>query len=115
MAERLERLGRQGADLDRYAGSVSTRPVDGRYEPHANWIETESKYDRDLRGGRFGRQRPDIIARENHGDAPAVQIGRKLRVMLRAALGPAVADHHVLAFDKTHFLETATESVDGQL
>jgi hypothetical protein len=53
---------------------------------------------------------PDIIAREDHGNAPSDHICHELRQTLKVAFGQ-VLDCHVLALDQPHFLEAAPERV----
>jgi len=68
------------------------------------------KNDRYHRGSRFCREtRSGSADSSNHGNLVTNQITRQVRQSIILPLRPTVLDGHVLALDKTAFLETLAE------
>src|SRR5262249_55010181 len=70
------------------------------------------KNDRYHRGSRFCREaRSGSADSGNHGNLAANQITRQVWQSIILPFRPAVLDRHVLALDKTAFLETLAERI----
>jgi hypothetical protein len=90
------------------AGDVSAGPIQAFDNAHSHRIEAGEKNDRDRRGGCLGGQDRRCVHRD-HGHLSLNQIGRQRRQSIVLAVGPAIFDRHVPAFDKARFAQTLTK------
>ncbi len=68
-------------------------------------VASDLENDRDRRGCRLGRQRSGIPDGDEQCDRPPSQFGGQHRQPIHLTIGPSINDRHVLALDKSGFLQ----------
>ena len=89
---------------------VAARPGDAGDKSKPDRVLRYGEDDRNSRSCCLRCKRRSSVGCGDHGDAPAHQIGRKLRQPLELTLCEAVLDRHVLAFDKADLPEPLAKS-----
>ena len=91
-----------------HAGNVAARPVHAGDEAGPYRIAADHEDDRRRRRCRLDRLHCNAVA-DDHGRLTTNQILRERRQPIAHAVGPAVFDRDVLAFEETSFLQALPE------
>src|ERR1700730_8491440 len=88
------------------AGGIAGRPIEASDKAKLDGVAAEHEYNRDCRGGRFGRQRGRRAERSNHCHLPTHQVGRERGQPIVLTFCPAIFDGEALTFNITSFFES---------
>jgi hypothetical protein len=111
LAQQLQPFPRDRRSEEARAGDIAARPVEASDEAQFDRVAATIEKDGNGGGCRLGDQRRTGI-RYDHGDLTANQIGRQSRQSIELALGPAIFDRDVAAFDVVGILQTVAECGD---
>jgi hypothetical protein len=81
-------------------GDISIWPMEARQQTHLHGVPAAHEYDRDGLCRTLGRERCGWPRSEDHCDLTPDEFSGKLWQFLRATLGRAVLDRHVLPLDE---------------
>src|ERR1700730_17911612 len=82
------------------ACEVAVRLAQARDKPEVHWITRCKEYDWSCLGRRLRRQNRRGRWRDNYSDLMANKISCQCRQLVVMALGPAIFDRDILAFDE---------------
>src|SRR5262249_21874791 len=109
LAQQLQPLCQQLPEEQSYSGHIPARPAEAGDQTIFDRVTARREDDRNCGRRRFGREYRGKRTCEHHSHLTANQIGRKLWQSIVLILRPTLFDRHVLALDKSGFLEALAE------
>ena len=110
LAQQPKPLGRKLVVQSTNSGSVAARTIEAAHEPCCNKVTGPAKYDWDVGGRSFGRERRRLARHcNNHGHLTLDQLGRQLRQPMGLSVRPARFDRQAFALDEAALGQTFTE------